>query len=106
MPTKRTRRTRQTHVFDENCIGQLLKGPDACVLAGMGYFEPYIASGTRDLSVEQYAEMLETMRADWQKHGPELMRQWRTGEPITPKPWIFIVPHDGLPWAAEEFGEP
>ena len=107
MPTKR--RAGKAHVFEDYHRQQLLEGPEACLLAGVGYLAR-ISEPTFDRAPpEEQAAVLEAMRADWMRYGAEMMVRWRAGEqePMT-RPWVFPMPGgpDTLPWAAEEFGEP
>ena len=93
MPVKR--RTGKALAFDDFHRQQLLEGPDAVLLAGVGYLwsiqEPTFDRG----SPEEQAFVLEEMRAGWARHGAELMAQWRSTEAGTAAPWALL-----------EFGEP
>ncbi len=107
MPVKQ--RTKKARPFDDYHRLQLLEGPDACLFAGHGYLAPFKAASIEHLDDEQRAALLEAMRADWMRYGPEMMVRWRAGErEPTVRPWVFpyLGSPDSLPWAAEEFGEP
>lgn len=105
MPRKR--RAQKGRNFDDYRRQQLLEGPDASLLAGMGYFAAHKVAAFNQLNAEQQAEVLATMREDWALFGPGLMEWWRSGEQETGmKPWTFVAPDPGtLPWAAYEFGQ-
>ena len=108
MPVKQ--RIRKARTFDDYHRQQLLDGPDACLLAGVGYLAPYMSAPTFDrLAPEERAALLEDMRADWLRYGAEMMARWRAREPEPmTRPWVFpyLGGPDPLPWAAEAFGEP
>ena len=107
MPVKQ--RTRKARQFDDYHRQQLLEGPDAALLAGVGYLHSLSVGSFDRASPEEQAAVLEEMRADWARYGAEMMVRWRAGvrEPMT-RPWVFpcLGSSDTLPWAAEEFGEP
>jgi hypothetical protein len=107
MPVKR--RIRKARAFDDYHRQQLLEGPDACLLAGVGYLHSLSVGSFDRASPEEQAGVLEEMRADWARHGAEMMVRWRAGErEPTVRPWVFpyLGGPDSLPWAAKEFGEP
>ena len=107
MPIKR--RAGKAHVFEDYHRQQLLEGPDACLLAGVGYLAR-ISEPTFDRApAEEQAAVLEDMRKDWARYGADLMTWWRSGEHaegVRPWAWVPAGGPDTLPWAAEEFGEP
>ncbi|TCJ39204.1 hypothetical protein [Parafrankia sp. BMG5.11] len=106
MPIKQRRE--KLRPFNDYHREQLIDGPDACLLAGVGY----LTAATWDqMSDKEQASALEDMQADWTAHGAIIMRWWNQepgARPITSKPWVFPVAGgpDALPWAAEQFGEP
>ena len=111
MPTNRTRRPRtwQPHL-DDYKRQQLLGGPNAALLAGVGYLNRVEKKVGRfeDMSPELQAQTLAEMEADWRQHREELMTWWNAGEDaprFSSKPWIFprIGTAGALPWAAEQF---
>jgi hypothetical protein len=103
MPVKQRRR--KARPFDDYQKEQLLCGPDACLLAGVGYLT---AATWSQMSDGEQELALADMRRDWAVHGSTLMAWWRDPDaaPITNKPWVFPVRDGALPWAAEQFGEP
>ncbi len=107
MPIKR--RLGKARHLDDYRRQQLLEGPDAVLLAGVGYLAP-ISTATFDrASPEEQAAVLAEMREDWMRYGAEMMVRWRAGEQEpTTRLWVFpyLGSPDTLPWAAEEFGEP
>lgn len=87
MPTNRTRPARSWALdLDEHKREALLFGPDAMLLAGLGYWRLVDRSAT-----------LEEMRRDWRIHREALLVHWR-GLPSRP---------EGLPrpWAAQQLDE-
>ena len=106
MPVKQRRR--KARAFDDYHRQQLLEGPDAVLLAGVGYLHSLSVGSFDGASPEEQAAVLAEMRADWQRHGREMMERWRAGESEpTTRPWVYPYPGspDTLPWAAQEFGE-
>ncbi len=112
MPVKQ--RTAKRHAFSEYHLEQLLAGPDAALLAGVGYLAGRLdgrnAANVDQLTDDQRGEMLEDMRADWQRHGAVIMA-WLNGEadrpPVALKPWqIDRGSIGGEPWALAQFGLP
>lgn len=106
MPVKKRRS--KGRAFDDYHIEQLIEGPDACLLAGVGYLT---AAQWDQMDGEAQAVAMQQMQDDWALHGPMLMDWWRQGAnapPIATLPWVYPVAGgaDGLPWAAEQFGEP
>jgi hypothetical protein len=82
---------------------QLIQGPDALLLAGMGYLRR--VGSFNMMSEQDQAEVMTEMKADWEANRDELMAWWNAGkncEPFSPKPWIFPMygTPDTLPWAA------
>ncbi len=107
MPVKK--RAAKGRTFDEYMRQQLLEGPDACLLAGVGYLAMFRVAAFDVLQKREQAELLGVMRDDWRRHGPALMTWWREGGPDgLAKPWCFVAPGgpDRLPWAFQEFGAP
>ena len=103
MPIKR--RAGKSRQFDEYRACQLLAGPDATLLAGVGY----LTAARFELMTEaDQAAALADMRADWERHGAELLAWWNgDDEAFRFRPWNFIIRDPArLPWAAEQFGEP
>lgn len=103
MPVKQRRR--KARPFDDYRKEQLLCGPDACLLAGVGYLT---AAKWSEMSDGEQELALKEMRRDWSAHGPILMAWWDDPEaaPVTSKPWVFPIRTGDLPWAAQQFGEP
>lgn len=89
MPIKR-RRNKSARLCEYR-QEQLLRGPDSCLLAGVGYLES-AAAGTFDrMSEAEQCCILSRMRDDWHRHGTELLAAWQgTGES----------------WAQQTFGVP
>jgi hypothetical protein len=88
---------------------QLLEGPDACLLAGVGYLWSIRGATFDQASPEEQAVALAEMREDWARYGREMLERWTRGErEPTTRPWVYPYPGspDRLPWAAEAFGEP
>lgn len=108
MPIKK--RAQKARAFDDYMRQQLLEGPDACLLAGVGYLAMFRVAAFNVLQKREQAEMLNVMREDWRRHGPALMAWWNGEAPVTGliKPWCYVKPRgpDLLPWAAQEFGLP
>jgi hypothetical protein len=92
MPVKRTKAKRSLRL-DEYRRQQLLEGPDACLLAGVGY----LTTATFDqMDASGQATALTDMRADWVRNRDALLQWWseRAPDPATP---------DALPWAERRF---
>lgn len=110
MPMKR--RAGKAKAFDDYRMQQLVEGPDACLLAGVGYLAAARAARWADLTPDEQAAATAAMRADWERHGAGIMEWWGTGEgSACEKPWCFVLPPRDpstklLPWAAQQFGEP
>ncbi len=107
MPVKQRRG--KARAFDDYHRQQLLEGPDAVLLAGVGYLWSIQGATFDQASPEEQAFVLAEMREDWQRYGREMMERWPRGEyEPAMRPWVFVVPGgpDRLPWAAETFGEP
>ena len=107
MPIKR--RVEKARQFDDYHRQQLLEGPDAVLLAGVGYLASTASGHFHNSPPEEQAAVLDGMRADWARYGAEMVVRWRAGEQEpTTRPWVFpyLGSPDTLPWAAEEFGEP
>ena len=107
MPIKR--RVGKARQFDDYKRQQLLEGPDACLLAGVGYLHSISVGSFALASPKEQASVLEEMREEWALYGREMMDRWRRREPEPMvRPWVFpmLGGPDNLPWAAEEFGEP
>jgi hypothetical protein len=85
MPIKQ--RIRKGRALTEFHIEQLLRGPDAVLIAGVGYLAGQRADWGFLGDAEQ-AEVLDTMEADWRIHGPE----------------IAPLSGDAMPWAVERIG--
>jgi hypothetical protein len=91
MPLKR--RVDKRRNFCEAKREQLLFGPDSWLIAGEGYFAtPPVARWDQFTPAQMHAA-LSAMKADWERHGPTLMQEWRQ---------TFA---QALPWAAEQFGQ-
>jgi hypothetical protein len=106
MPTTRTRRTRALHAdIDDYKRQELVEGPGACLLAGVGYLPAQNAA----TPAEQDAAV-EAARADWARYGADLLAWW-VGEDdrrFSAKPWIW-APRNGpgtRPWAWWAFDAP
>ena len=106
MPVKQ--RIGKARHFDDYRRQQLLEGPDACLLAGMGYLWSIQGATFDQASPEEQAVVLAEMREDWARYGREMMDRWRRGEREPTKiPWVFpYLSPDQPPWAAEQFEEP
>lgn len=107
MPIKR--RLDKRGGLDDYHRQQLLEGPDACLVVGVGYLARFPTVDFDALPEEQREAILADMRTDWTTYGAAMMVRWRAGErEPTVRPWVF--PHlggpDTLPWAGEQFGEP
>ncbi len=98
MPVKR--RNGKARHLDEFHVEQLLEGPDATLLAGVGFLAPIQSATFSRASPEEQAVVLQEMRDTWARHGREMMERWRAGA------YADVVRPSGLPWAAEAFGEP
>ena len=112
MPTNRTRRSRlwQAELDDYRRL-QLLEGPDAVLLAGVGYLHSLAVGPFDRAPAADQATVLAEMEADWRVHGPALLAWWNEGDAaprFSGKPWLFpLAGGPGcLPWAAEQFGAP
>lgn len=93
MPIKRTKAKRSLRL-DEYRRQQLLEGPDACLLAGVGY----LTTATFDqMDAGAQAAAMADMRADWVRNRDALLQWWseRAPDPATP---------DALPWSERYFG--
>ena len=103
MPVKR--RAGKSRQFDEIRACQLLAGPDATLLAGVGYLT---ATRFDEMSECDQGAALADMKADWARHGLDLLAWWNgDDDAFRFKPWNFIVRDpQRLPWAADQFGEP
>jgi hypothetical protein len=107
MPVKQ--RIAKARQFDDYRRQQLLEGPDAVLLADVGYLHSISVGSFDRASPEEQAVVLDEMRADWARYGADLMTWWRSGEHaegIRPWAWVPAGSPDTLPWAAEAFGEP
>lgn len=87
MPVKH--RIRKGRALTEHHIAQLLGGPDAVLIAGVGYLTGQRADWGF-LGDAERAEVLDAMEADWRIHGPE----------------IAPLSGDAMPWAGNRFGMP
>lgn len=86
MPIKQ--RIRKGRALTDHHIEQLLYGPGAVLLAGVGYLAGQRAFWGR-LSDAEEAKVLAAMEADWRIHGPQ----------------IAHLSGDATPWAAIQFGD-
>jgi hypothetical protein len=70
---------------------ELLAGPGACLLAGVGYFGIWGPNLIEEAPAEIRANAREAMARDWARHGEELLAWWvgETGERFSARPWIF-----------------
>ncbi|MGI8705146.1 MAG: hypothetical protein ACR2JJ_05040 [Sphingomicrobium sp.] len=102
MPIKR--RAGKSRQFDEHRACQLLAGPDALLLAGVGYLT---ATRFDQMTEADQAAALADMRADWERHGADLLAWWNgDDDAFRFKPWNFIIRDPARrPWAAEQFRE-
>lgn len=76
MPTSRTRRTRARDGLDPYMIEQLRDGPDAVLLAGVGYLKATPVGSFDRSSPADQAAILQRMREDWNRSGAELREMW------------------------------
>lgn len=85
MPVKRTK-AKCGRRLDEYRLQQLVDGPDACLLAGVGY----LTAGTFDaMSLDDKAATLDQMRDDWARQRDDVLHWWRSRIPMDgAKPWI------------------
>lgn len=106
MPTNRKKRTRQSQALDCWKIDQLATGE--FFIAGVGYAEMH-KSGCSSWTPEQWADLFEEIRQDWQQNGAAFMAWWR-GETER-----FTSIYAGIgrtrdeavtPWAFAKFGDP
>ena len=107
MPVKQ--RLGKARAFSDYHRQQLLEGPDAVLLVGVGYLALTSAGHFHSSSPAEQAAVLAEMRGDWARYGPAMMERWNRGErEPTTLPWVYPYPGspDRLPWAAQEFGEP
>jgi hypothetical protein len=107
MPTNRTRRPRIRKGLNCWKIDQLITGE--FLIAGVGYAEMH-AHGCNHWSLEQWHELHEAIRADWQMIGSDFLAWWR-GE--TERYTAIYASIGGRcrdpatePWALAEFGVP
>lgn len=110
MPTNRTRRSRAWQAeLDDYRKEQLIQGPNASLLAGVGYLTATRTASLEEAPPEAQALVLAEMERDWQQHGADLMAWWNLGKEaplLCRKPWVFPRPRPGqLPWAAKQFGQ-
>jgi len=77
MPLKR--RTDKSRHLDGHKREQLLFGPDAPLLAGIGYLEPAAAATADQLNPAERLKMLAEMRRDWLLHRPQLLAEQPEG---------------------------
>ncbi len=89
MPTNRTRRKRSRTDLDEYKLGQLVHGPDHCLLRGLGYHCAETRAFYSEASEASREAILEAMQSDWAQHSETV-----------------LLAADGKPWAQHEFGEP
>lgn len=77
MPTNRTRRARSwAPDLDRHRRQELAEGPAAHLMAGVGYGELVERGGVNTWTAEDFAAVLEAMRADWRKHGADVLATW------------------------------
>jgi len=88
MPVKR--RVGKASRLDEYKLQELHEGPGTCLLADCGYYYTRFSGGDNPTE-EQWAEIRQSMREDWQRHGSEVVASW-TGQ--------------GPCWAETQFGAP
>src|SRR5687768_2858806 len=105
MPTKRTLRARLwSPELDDFKRQELLEGVGASLLAGRGYLPNQNAS-----TEAERAEAETAARADWAKHGDELVTWWVFGTASpTVRPWTWTLPAGPgtRPWAWWQFSAP
>lgn len=105
MPVKRTQAKRSRRL-DQYCRQQLLEGPDASLLAGVGYLT---AATFEEMRADDQAQALAQMERDWRANRDELLAWWNQGPEADQtgfKPWVFVVPEgpSSPPWAERQFG--
>lgn len=75
MPSNRTKRARtRANAIDHWKLDQLVTGQ--CLLAGVGYGAG-IPSGCNFWTREEWKAVHSAMRADWERHGRDIMAWWR-----------------------------
>lgn len=104
MPRKR--RIAKGRELDELMIEDLFYGPGTCLLNGCGYLGPHGDGFWGDKSSEVQAEVLATMRADWERQWPRILQAWEDRTPHDR--WINhrYYADRTEPWAQTEFGVP
>ena len=110
MPRKRTRR-RFRRELDDQEIEELFYGPGTCTFSGEGYLGR-IGYDTgraawRDMAEAEKAQVLETMRADWERHSSQVMQAWAARDDYE-RDYLAVQYHGNPanPWAMEQFGTP
>ena len=109
MPRKRTRR-RSRRVLDDQEMEDLFYGPGTCLFNGEGYLGR-VGYNTgrvawREMPEAAKAEVLDAMRADWQRYSAEVMQAWADRDDYE-RDYLAVQYHGNpsKPWAAEQFGD-
>lgn len=105
MPVKRRLAKGRKQLGDME-IEDLMYGPGACLINGEGYLGPHGDGIFQEKSEVVQAQILEAMRADWERHSDLVRGAWAAR---TPHDLWCARNHYGNPsepWAAEQFGEP
>jgi hypothetical protein len=96
MPTNRLRRSRAWSGALEHYRAEMLRdGPEEMLLAGVGYMEGERCAVFDQLEGDDRSRVLLKMRADWTRHGAELVASWRAAGLAS-----ALQPS----WAEREFG--
>jgi hypothetical protein len=105
MPVKR-RIGKARKQLDDTDIQDMFYGPGTCLFNGEGYLGPHGDGRWNDKPQHVKAQVLEVMRADWQRHSHVVLEAWaaRTDHDH----YIANEYHGGpaQPWALEQFGDP
>ena len=105
MPVKR-RAAKARRQIDDMDLQELFYGPGSCLINCTGYLGPYGDGKFADKSEAIQAEVLDTMRADWERHCEAVMDAWRAR---TPHDLYIDRTYHGdpaEPWALQQFGVP
>lgn len=106
MPSNRTKRARHSNTLDYWRIDQLVRGD--FTIAGVGFASMH-RNGCNQWAPEQWTELHDAIRAEWQKCGGDFLAWWRGENERFTQTYAAmgrVRDPEIIPWALTQFGEP